>query len=798
MKKRFHFLVTLPVLLVLGCTLFFFLLPSLADRYLFPRLLQGLPFTEKELSLSRLSPWRVRGTLTLADADRPTLAVPRFELTYTPRSLLQGTISSLLLDSASLQLEMQNGRPIIRGLPIGDSSILSEKSSSPLLLPLAVETIILKNCAVTVHRNQHKPITVLVDSRFSLSFLEQPANKKLLTTLAGPVQIRGDLLLHGDLALQSVVPGYEAVLQLQMPDIGQLSFLSPNLQNAQFTGGLSLQSTVRFSQSLDRIIDYAATVEFPRVRFQKDAFIFGNSHPNEPATLQLTGTKDTSSFIMNNIILAEPEKMALNLQGEITIPAGKFSGSGDIFFDRTQSALNLNFTGSHQQATTRINYALASEAVEVGDSFSCSPFKADGNILIDGTATTAELQGLIPHITLKKSETRLVNLSLHLPFQYPFPAKGTTKTAGSLDIEQIRYRQVNSGRLQATLLPSPAGIAFNTRLTTPFIPALQLTCDGSAQTTADISVDCRFPATAINSATFPRFLKLPDKLSFKGKLAADGQFSLLNKVPGGKLTLTYSGGTLNHGDNKLSDINFSVVFPHLPLLQSGPGQLASIGSLSFGKIKLSDARIRFRIEDEQSIFLEKVQADWCGGNVETGSFTLAATIQELDTTLYCDRLGFTELLAQFGIDETEGEGSLNGRLPMVINREGVIFDDGFLFSTPGNSGIVRFKDTRQLRQGMPDIGRSASVDYSMQALENFSYNWTKLHFNSRKNDLVIAMQLDGKPAAPLPFGYKNGQIVPSNRGPGIQHPIRLDVNFRFPMQDLLHYGKNIQSFMENM
>jgi hypothetical protein len=86
----------------------------------------------------------------------------------------------------------------------------------------------------------------------------------------------------------------------------------------------------------------------------------------------------------------------------------------------------------------------------------------------------------------------------------------------------------------------------------------------------------------------------------------------------------------------------------------------------------------------------------------------------------------------------------------------------------------------------------------MKALENFSYNWAKLSFNSQQDDLLIAMQLDGEPADPLPFGYKNGQIVPSSQGPGLQHPIRLDVNFRLPMHDLFQYGKSIQSFMENM
>jgi len=141
---------------------------------------------------------------------------------------------------------------------------------------------------------------------------------------------------------------------------------------------------------------------------------------------------------------------------------------------------------------------------------------------------------------------------------------------------------------------------------------------------------------------------------------------------------------------------------------------------------------------------------------------------------------------------------LNGRLPVKISKQGVVFDDGFLFSTPGDSGIVRFNDTTQLRRGIPDISNSTYLDYSMKALENFAYNWTKLSFNSKNDDLLITMQLDGKPADPLPFGYNNGRIVPSDQGPGLQHPIRLDVNFRIPMQALLQYGRNIQSIMEKM
>jgi hypothetical protein len=516
----------------------------------------------------------------------------------------------------------------------------------------------------------------------------------------------------------------------------------------------------------------------------------------KPLNLQLSGNSHKIDYALANVILTAPEKFAFDLKGTMEVSENKFNGIGHILSQRTHSGATINFNGDNLPSGTEINYELACDAFNIEDSFSVSAFKADGKIAFTGSTVAADLKSIIPEIALKKSQISLINSSLHLPFHYPFSASDTA--AGEIKIAEIRYQNNNSGTLSASLLRSPEGITFSTKFTTPFAPALKLACDGTAQTTADVSVHCRFPETEFDSSSLRAFIPLPEGLSFSGKLAADGEFNISDNVSAGKLSADYSNGILTHGENKLSNINIGIVFPRLPLFQSHQSQLCTIGSLDFGKIKLSNARIHFRIEDEQSIFLEKIQASWCGGMIETGSFALAADMKALETTLYCDRLGFTELLAQFGIDETEGQGSLNGRLPMIINKQGVVFEDGFLFSTPGDSGIVRFNNTQQLHQGMPDIKGSAYLDYSMKALENFSYNWAKLSFNSQENDLLIAMQLDGKPADPLPFGYKNGQIVPSSQGPGLQHPIRLDVNFRLPMQDLFQYGKSIQSFMENM
>jgi hypothetical protein len=757
--------------------------------------LHELPFTEKELSISRLSPWKIRGSLSLADEDRPTLSIPRFELEYTPGYLLKRKIAGLLLDSASLQMEMQDGFPVIRGLPRKESSFAQEDNTSPLLLPLEVEMITLKNCSIILHRGLQKPIRIILDGSFALDFSEQADKKRLLSALSGQMLVKGDLTLRGDLELKSVETGYDAHLQFKASDISQLTSLLPYLEDTQLTGEFTFNGQAHFNKLLSHLISFKTNAEFAEFRFSNNNFISENNSIEKPLNLQLTGTSRKIDYDLANFIITAPENLSFDLQGAMEISENTFIGSGHILSQRTSSTATIIFNGNNLPSKTEINYELAFDAINIKDSFSSSAFKADGKITFIDSTVAANLKSIIPEITLKKSDISLINSSLQLPFHYPYTA---ADTAGEIEIEEIQYQKTKSGTLSASLKQSPAGIDFTTIFTTPFAPGLNLTCDGTTQMTADVSVNCRFPATEFDTTTFPDFIPLPEGLSFDGKLAAKGEFHVKDRVPAGKLMVDYKNGTLTHGENKLSGINIGVVFPRLPLLQSHQGQLCTIRSLDFGKIKLSDASIHFRIEDEQSIFLEKIQASWAGGKVETASFALSTNMKALETTLYCDRLGFTELLSQFGIDETEGQGSLNGRLPMIINKQGVVFDDGFLFSTPGNSGIVRFNNTQQLHQGMPDINGSAYLDYSMKALENFSYNWAKLSFNSQQDNLLIAMQLDGKPADPLPFGYKNGQIVPSSQGPGLQHPIRLDVNFRLPMHDLFQYGKSIQSFMENM
>ncbi len=75
-------------------------------------------------------------------------------------------------------------------------------------------------------------------------------------------------------------------------------------------------------------------------------------------------------------------------------------------------------------------------------------------------------------------------------------------------------------------------------------------------------------------------------------------------------------------------------------------------------------------------------------------------------------------------------------------------------------------------------------------------SWAKLNITSEGQDLLLRMQLDGKPANPLPFVYNKelgGFIKIKAEGKGsIFQGIRLNVNFRLPLNKMLQYKDLIE------
>jgi hypothetical protein len=262
----------------------------------------------------------------------------------------------------------------------------------------------------------------------------------------------------------------------------------------------------------------------------------------------------------------------------------------------------------------------------------------------------------------------------------------------------------------------------------------------------------------------------------------------------GSLQSQVLAGKVAVAETKLAieGINMSLAVPALPEVRSAPDQQLRFAKLSLGDLAVQNGTIDFQVESMQSVLIERVHFAWSGGLVDTQAMRLSRGMEDYRLTFYCDRLNLARVLEQFGAAAAEGDGSVSGRIPIRYSRGKLSFDDGFLFSTPGTGGKIRVKGTEILTAGIPpDTPQFAQMELAREALKDYDYSWAKLRLNSEGENLLLQMQMDGKPAKTLPFVYSKNvggfiRVEAESEGSHFQG-IRLDVNFRLPLNKLLQY-----------
>jgi hypothetical protein len=795
MKSNSRTFTSIFLAICLVFSVFLLFLPFLCNTYLVPRLLKGLPFSQKELSLSKITPWQLQGSLRLVQNGEPVIAVPNFEIHYSLSNIINGTIDSLLLDSPSLQLTYDGTTLSVAGAAPNTGAATRIHGSPSFTLPAAIKKVILRNAHLAIQTPTGKQ-DIILDTTLHCGFANHEQAKHRLTTLDADINTTGAIhlvsMIKGVFSSQGVLFSVNA----RVPDLLDLTALALTDKDQQLSGELTLTGQVALTPELE-IAHLKADAEVRQFQGSLGSFVMASHPSGEPANISIEGDKKTLTYQSSGLSLIQPEQLKFKASGTINLQNQEITGTATLDSKRLDQPVTVEATITRLPEAINSKVHVNSAPLTVDNTFKLGLIDINTDISYDTKNLTAQINGNLQQLTLPEQQLSLKNLRWKLPFQVNIQKK-QIQNNGTLTIDTISYKDVDTAGFATNVSQSPVGFDFTSSLISKIASPGQIDCSGSALFAGSASVACTFKPTLIDTAQLPEYIKIPENIHFIGTIAADGNFTLSPDEQKGLLKVSIKDSTFTSGGLEAKGIATDVVFPDLPSVRSLPNQKATIATISSGQIQLSDGRINYRIEDTNSLFLEKVRLSWCGGKLESGSLSLNAETKEIDTTIYCDRLGFVELLRQFGIEDTEGQGSLNGRLPVAISRTGIRFDDGFLFSTPGNSGIVRFNNTKQLRQGMPDLGQTASLDYSIKALENFAYNWTKLSFNTEGDNLLLTMQLDGKPAAPLPFGYKNGQIVATEKGQGIQHPIQLDMNFRLPLQEIFQYGTNLQSFMEKM
>lgn len=475
---------------------------------------------------------------------------------------------------------------------------------------------------------------------------------------------------------------------------------------------------------------------------------------------------------------------------------------------KINSDVSLDFTGNGNRVKS--TFAVDTDNINIQSDLMDSGFDSadiSGNAAVDKNNKLSFdmiVEALDGQIKSSELKTKAFGISIKLPVQYP---KVSNKKHGKYSIADIvynnRYRFSTNGIIRQTAgkkIQASGRAGFKT------VPGLK------TQFKSTIGFDRGFFASVafktnnvdLNQTDVKKFTdQLPQNaeidliLSARGKAAfADHQIETLMQID-------IRDGNLLLPDNKFTakGINTSIMFNDLLTLETVPGQTITIDSVKINKIKINDAKIGFSFEDAESLLFENIQFKWCNGIVSTEAVRIPQDSNIYSLVLYCDRLELTELLKQMDIFNAQGKGTLNGRIPVIYSNGNISFDNGFLFSTPGSGGKVAIKNTQKITAGISmDSPQFSQLDLAQEALKNFHYKWAKLVFNTFEDTLYVNMELDGKPAAVLPFEYKKdlGRFVrvdASSPGSHFQG-IKLDVNLKLPFNEVMKFGNTLESILK--
>jgi hypothetical protein len=370
---------------------------------------------------------------------------------------------------------------------------------------------------------------------------------------------------------------------------------------------------------------------------------------------------------------------------------------------------------------------------------------------------------------------------------------------GNISISALYHEQRNLGEIKGKIQQTPTGFTFKGRHINRLLPevSLNFSADAKLFDASDRVTKVNFTLLRPNQAAdidLGTFFPGSEGVTVNGKLMLSGDLALDSSGFKGAINLQVENANVRIKKDKFAveGIQISLSVPEFPKIRSAAGQYLVFSKIVLGDLIAKDGKIDFQIESPRSFMIEKVHFIWCDGNVDTQSIRISPGVEDYRITFYCDRLRLAKVLEQFGAAMAQGEGTVNGRIPLYYTNGKIRFDDGFLYSTPGNGGKIQLRGTDILTAGIPpNTPQYVQIELAREALKDYDYSWAKLNIASEGEELLLQMQMDGKPAKMLPFVYSKDiggfiKVKADSKGSKFQG-IRLDVNFRLPLNKMLQY-----------
>lgn len=840
------FSISLCILLLAVLTL-----PRLLEQIITGRFNNATSVKVERVRINTISPGFVEAGLELSNNGQPLAILPRIRLQFSITKLLKKEMDVLLIDGGTIHWQVPESQQGTRNNT--DKLLIGTQLETPIL-PALIKRIDFRNLNLTLHQNSARD-SLQINGELLFEGEQLGKQGYRLNKTTATVTSHGALNGHFDLHLQPDSNTLLLTIKGNLTDTGRRSNLAILNRIPPWQGNLTVHGTAEFDPTRLRPVHVQGLITANDFSLKHRDISFSNTESQQPIKLSLTGTEQRIAYQLHNL-QARHSMLALNMdiQGTASMTTESITITGNsnlisttleqspIFLPNSlpltashqiiikqgqplQGSIQLKNTGSQPLILSRKNQQLQADSITINisthhqDTNSGLQFDLrTQNLLFSQAPQTIEVPNIhirtrlqsnpkqailftrihIPLLHWPQAALTLQEINASLPLHWPSAVQTDTSGTppGSLAIKDILHNDQQVALLSASLRQESSSLLYEGELISPLLPdcALNFTGHGDQKS---ISSNWHIPECSLDSATLTPLIPLPTDLGLLGRLSLNGTLELIPPLSA-SLTANLSQGQFSRSNQLLEDINLSIHLPKLPDLRSAPAQPLSVSRMTLGEIQFSQGEITWQLEDATTLFIERSLFNWCGGHLESGSFRLNLKNPLVDTTLYADRLTISTLLSQLGIPGTTGEGTLNGRLPVHFSSDGLRLDNGFLFSTPGDGGILNFSNQQLLRNSLPGNDQGASLDYVFDAVKHFAYDWTRLTFQSQGEDLRLTLSLNGKPARPLPYTYRRRQLVKDDQGPGLSHPVRLDVNFHLPLNQMLRQGQSINTLMETM
>ncbi len=833
---RFFCITLLVGFCLLGLSLL--VLPSLVESWMLPQLVQQLGYSDFFCDIDHLGVTETSaGPLRFGPGPKPGLTIERIHLLYDPESLAKGELDQVILSGISIRAVLNNGKISIPGLeknPSGGDAEYPDKSSQdPSQLPILPFT------TLTIERSV---IIIKTDDRefrlpFSASIKKSIDPKSAVTHLDGTLQFnpRGTpIALNFSVTLTEKE---RAHLEVKANKIELLDFadILGRIDGLDARGEISLKAAADFGLMPLSLEKLESRTEWKQGKLTYNDFHIDNSQSTtgEDSTVEFSLNKENTTapwkLQLNRLALLAPfsptitnlefiikdEPDKIKLQGHWATRIGGQDKASGLTFNhpftkkwRLTAAIDQHggYQASLSSPAENHRWQLHNKTLSISGNSPAIKIQAHAQ-----DSNPGEIDWLISlnHTVVDNAGKRLVFPEIKTAGRTKIKSSEAgvsslpvTATQGSFTCNKIILNNTDLGRFNIDLQQQRNKFDFKGQYACKLIKELKFIINGECgfkpkggfQTEAALSIPVCKPASPV---ILGKFIPAAGESTLDGTISATGKIAFglddTNQLKG-DLTLNLNQAQFSYPEKNLtcSGINCRLKFPELPSLHTDSNQKLTFLHLQAGNINCKDGTFSFQFERDQTLLLEKGRIGWCGGNIETQALRFSPNINHYQSTLYCDRLNLSELLKQLGQIEARGQGSVNGRIPVAWAGGKIIFNDGFLYSTPNQTGNIKIKGGAALTAGIPtNSPQFAQLDLAREALKDYQYKWAKLKLNSAKKELILNLQFDGKPNLPLPFLYKKdiGSFVRiSSDGPGSHFQgISLDINLRFPLNHILQY-----------